>query len=258
MRIPFVGGNWKMNLTRAEAADLAAGLRRTLGDVETAEVVLFPPYLSIAAAADAIRGSRLGLGAQDLSWEDKGAFTGEISGPMLLDAGVRHVIVGHSERRHVVGESNDVVRRKVRAARRHGLHVVLCVGELLEEKSQGFTKEVVEKQVTAALDGLSPAELSGVTIAYEPVWAIGTGKVATADYAQKIHHFIRNLVRRVATGSAADSMRIIYGGSVNSENVGEMIEQEDIDGGLIGGASLKAADFTAIAQATAERKGAPR
>ena len=255
MRTPFVGGNWKMNLTRAEAAELAGGLRRTLDGVETAEVVLFPPYLSIAAAADAIRGSRLGLGAQDLCWEDKGAFTGEISGPMLRDAGVTHVIVGHSERRHVIGESNDTIRRKVRAARRHDLHAVLCVGELLEEKSQGFTKDVVEKQVIAAIDGLSPAEISG---AYEPVWAIGTGKVATADYAQKIHHFIRNLVRRTATGAAADSIRIIYGGSVNPENVGELIEQEDVDGGLIGGASLKAADFTALVQAVAERKGAPR
>ena len=247
-----------MNLTRAEAADLAAGLRRTLGGVDHVDVGVFPPYLALETVRQALNGGSLFVGAQDLNWEDRGAYTGEISGPMLRDAGVTHVIVGHSERRHVIGENNEMVRKKVRAARRHDLKVVLCVGELLEEKSQGFTKEVIEKQVIQAIKGLSAAELADVSIAYEPVWAIGTGKVATPDYAQKTHHFIRNLVRRVADTSTADSMRIIYGGSVNPENVGELIAQEDIDGGLIGGASLKSAAFTQIVQTVAEHKGAPR
>jgi triosephosphate isomerase len=255
MRVPFIGGNWKMNLTRAQAAELAAGLRRDLNGLRQVEVAVFPAFLSIEPARAALDGSAVRLGAQDLHWEDQGAFTGEVSGPMLRDAGVGHAIVGHSERRHVIGENNETIRKKLRAARRSGLTVVLCVGELLEEKSQGFTKEVVEKQVTQALEGTSPQEREGVLIAYEPVWAIGTGKVATADYAQKIHHFIRNLVRRIADGPTADAMRVIYGGSVTPENIGELIAQEDIDGALVGGASLKADAFTRIVRTVAERKG---
>ena len=258
MRTPLVGGNWKMNLTRAEAAGLAAALRGTLDDLDAVEVGLFPPYLAIETVRQALDGSPIFLGAQDLHWEDKGAFTGEVSGPMLRDAGITGVLVGHSERRHVIGENNEMIHKKLQAARRHGFSVILCVGELLEEKSQGFTKDVVEKQVTRALEGLSAEELAGITIAYEPVWAIGTGKVATVGYAQKIQHFIRNLVSRLCGEETAGAMRILYGGSVNPENIGELIEQEDIDGGLIGGASLKADAFSQIVHTVAERKGAPR
>lgn len=255
MRRPFIAGNWKMNLTRAEAAELASSLRRLLDGVDGVDVAVCPPYTSLDVVRHALEGSKIALGAQDMHWEPKGAFTGEVSPAMLLDLGCSHVVLGHSERRHVIGESNDLIRKKVAAAFKHGLAPILCVGELLEERSQHVTKEVVERQVLKGLDGFTPADVAPLTIAYEPVWAIGTGKTATPEQAQEVHHFIRNLVGRLFGTSAAASVRVQYGGSVTPENIASLLKQPDVDGALVGGASLKPHDFAAIVKTAAAEGG---
>ena len=237
-----------MNGTIRESVELARAVRKALENFEGPEVVVAPPYLALAETRKILDGSTVKLGAQDMHWEPKGAFTGEVSSTMLKEVGVTHVILGHSERRHIIGESNDLINKKVRAALAAGLTPILCVGELLEERNMKVTKDVVERQTTKALDGVSPADASGVVLAYEPVWAIGTGLTATPFVAQETHHFIRNVLSRVVGAGVAENMRILYGGSVKADNAKELMGQPDVDGLLVGGASLDAAVFNKIAR----------
>lgn len=247
MRPPLIVGNWKMNGLVTEARELAVGLREKLGDFPgPAEVVVCPPFLVLAAVHEALEGGRIGLGAQDVHWETKGAFTGEVSTTMLKEAGCATVIIGHSERRHIMGETHVMVNRKIKAALAAGLLPIVCVGELLEERTMGVTREVVERQIEKGLEGLTPEEIRKIVIAYEPVWAIGTGKTASPRQAQEVHHYIRKLITRKAGEAVGQGMRILYGGSVSPENVKDLMAQEDIDGALVGGASLNADSFAKI------------
>ncbi len=250
MRRPLFAGNWKMFRTAGEAAQLAANVRRGLeaSPVE-ADVVLAPPFTALAAAAQALAGSSIGLAAQNMHGEKEGAFTGEISPVMLKDAGCTYVILGHSERRQFFGETDEGVARKGRAALDHGLTPILCVGESLAERESDRTMEVVERQLERALRGLSPDEAGRAVIAYEPVWAIGTGRVATPEQAQDVHRFIRRQVSGSHGAPVAAAMRILYGGSVKPDNAAGLMAQADIDGALVGGASLDAAGFVSIARA---------
>jgi len=247
-RKAFVGGNWKMNLHRVEAVQLAEALSGVGSEVDVAIYPAFP-YLDAVGAALAEAGSKVLLGAQDFYDQPEGAFTGEVSLGMLSDLGVKTVLVGHSERRHVIGETDEKLNQKVRAALAAGCHVVLCVGETLEQREQDRTDGVNAGQVCLGLAGVSKEQLSQVVIAYEPVWAIGTGKTATPGDAQSAHKAIRSVLAQQFDASAAEAMRIIYGGSVKPGNAAELFGQPDIDGGLIGGASLKADDFSAIVKA---------
>jgi len=248
MRQPLVAGNWKMNGTLASVRELLAGIKDGVGAVPRCEVAVCPPYIFIPQAQADLTGNVVSWGAQNLSTEQSGAFTGEIAASMLLDFGCTYVIVGHSERRTLFGEDDAVVASKFASARAAGLKPILCVGETLEEREGGVTEEVVARQIDAviALEGVEA--LGDGVIAYEPVWAIGTGVTATPDQAQQVHDFIR---KRVAQRSAdvAEGLRILYGGSMKPDNAAELMAQTDIDGGLIGGASLKAADFLSICQA---------
>jgi triosephosphate isomerase len=248
MRRPIIAGNWKMNGLARDAADLAASLRRLLDGYEGAEVVVCPPFTALASVRSAIDGSALRLGAQDLHWEAKGAFTGEISPTMLKDAGCTFVVIGHSERRHILGETNDMVNRKLKAALAHALTPIVCVGELLEERTMKVTREVIEKQMQRAFDGVSAQDATQSVVAYEPVWAIGTGLTATPAQAQEIHHFIRNLLARQYGEATANTVRILYGGSVKPDNIKGLMAEKDVDGALVGGASLQAGDFNKIAR----------
>jgi len=250
-RKPYVGGNWKMNTDRAAASELARGVVDGLDGAEGVQVAVFPPFPYLLTVGSILRErqSLVTLGAQDVSEHPNGAFTGEVSVAMLRDCGVSVVLCGHSERRHVIGETDAIVNRKVRAALAGGLDVILCVGEKLEEREAGKTDEVNERQVRAGLADVSAEELRRVTIAYEPVWAIGTGKTATPGDAQGAHEKIRGVVAGMFGPGPAESVRIQYGGSVKPSNAAELMGCPDIDGGLIGGASLKATDFTAICKA---------
>lgn len=249
MRKPFVAGNWKMNLTLDESVSLAKGLREKLADVKDVDLAVFPPYVYLPAVLDALKGSNISVGAQDASNEKSGAFTGEVSADMLKDIGCDMVIIGHSERRHVIGEKDRLLNLKVRRALDSGLHVICCVGELLEERDAGLTEDVVAWQVWCGLHGLSTEQMNNVTIAYEPVWAIGTGRTATREQAQEVHAVIRALLSERFSGEVADSVRIQYGGSVKPDNAAELMSAADIDGALVGGASLKADSFAGIAKA---------
>ncbi|RTZ58736.1 MAG: triose-phosphate isomerase [Gammaproteobacteria bacterium] len=248
MRRPMVAGNWKMNLGRSEASALAQGLVDGVDDVNNAEVLICPPYVHIADAEAIVSGSAVQLGAQNLSDQDAGAFTGEISGAMLKDYSCTHVIVGHSERRALYGETDELVAKKFAKAQEHGLIPVLCVGELLEEREAGNTESVVARQLDAVIQANGIAALENAIVAYEPVWAIGTGKTASPEQAQEVHAFIRNKLADMDSG-IAEGLRILYGGSVKSSNAEELFSRADIDGGLIGGASLDAAEFLAICRA---------
>jgi len=256
-RKPIVGGNWKMHTTRASgealARDVAAGLIASAG-MGGVEIVVFPPfpYLLTVAAVLSERGAPVALGGQDLWTKPEGAFTGEVSGAMLADAGCTHALAGHSERRHVLGESDELVGEKLRAALAAGLQGVLCVGEKLDERESGKTDAVNERQLRAGLAGVSASDMARVVIAYEPVWAIGTGKTATPQDAQNAHAHIRRVLASLYNNDVAQATRIQYGGSVKPDNAAELFAQPDIDGGLIGGASLKAADFLAICSAAGE------
>jgi triosephosphate isomerase len=247
-RSKFVAGNWKMHNTLAEATALAKAVRAELDALEGVRIALVPPFTSVAAVAEALRGSRIETGGQDLHWEEKGAFTGEISGAMLRDAGASCVLVGHSERRQLFGETDEATNKKVRAALAAGLTPILCVGETLEERDAGETLDVVGRQVRVGLAGLSPEELGRVCIAYEPVWAIGTGRTATPEQAQEVHASIRATLRSLG-GDVADSIAILYGGSVKPDNARALLALPDVDGALVGGASLQADSFAAIARA---------
>ncbi len=248
MRRPYIAGNWKMYKTAAEAADLAGRLAAALVGETDRKVMLAPPFTALHAVRRALEGSRILLGAQNAAAELEGAHTGEISLRMLRDAGVTVVILGHSERRHVYGETDALVNRKVRLALAEGFEVILCVGETLDERQAGVTARVVETQVTQGLAGVAAADLARVTIAYEPVWAIGTGKNATPGDADAVHAEIRGVLRRLFHGTAAEETTIQYGGSVKPDNIRDLMKMKNIDGALVGGASLKAETFLPIVQ----------
>jgi triosephosphate isomerase len=250
-RHKIVAGNWKMNLDRAKARELAAAVAGRRGEAASAELVLCPPAVYLETVGHAIAGSGVALGAQNMHDKASGAFTGEVAPPMLVDMGCRYVILGHSERRTLFGETDAGVNAKAKAALAAGLVPIVCVGETLEEREAGRTAAVVTGQVQGSLAGLSPAELEKVVVAYEPVWAIGTGKVATPEQAQEVHALIRGLLGRLSAADVAARVRIQYGGSVKPDNAAELARQPDIDGALVGGASLKADDFLGIARAFA-------
>jgi triosephosphate isomerase (TIM) len=245
-RKKFVCGNWKMYKTRAEAQELVRALAPLVAEVgDRVQIAVAPPFTALAQAAQALAGTRIELAAQDCHWESQGAFTGEVSPGMLADAGCAHGIVGHSERRQLFGETDESVRKKAAALLKAGVLPIVCVGETLAEREAGKTLDVVSRQVRGALQGLAAADVARLTLAYEPVWAIGTGKTATTAQAQEVHAAIRALLREIA-GGAADEVRIQYGGSVKPDNAAELMAQPDVDGALVGGASLKAADFSQI------------
>ncbi len=254
MRTPMIAGNWKMHKTLAEARELVTGIREGMGEMTGVEVLICPPVYLLFPMAKAIAGTPILMGAQNAHEEAQGAFTGETSVAMLKDTGATHVILGHSERRHVFGETNATLAKKVRAAVSGGLCAVYCVGETLEERESGRTQAVVEAQLRAVLGADVPAER--LVIAYEPVWAIGTGKTATPDQAQEVHTFVRGLLGSIYDGPTGDGLRILYGGSVKPANSGDLLSQPDIDGALVGGACLVAADFLAIIGAGASQAAA--
>jgi triosephosphate isomerase len=236
-----------MNGLLKDARDLATGLRKELGDnAGGPEVLVCPPFLALDAVRQILEGSPIRLGAQDIHWEAKGAFTGEVSPAMLKEVGVSAVILGHSERRHVMGETNEMVNKKLKTCLAAGLLPILCVGELLEERNMGVTREVVERQITKGLEGLTPEDVARTVVAYEPVWAIGTGKTATPRQAEEVHHYVRKLITQKAGEPVGQGIRILYGGSVSPDNVKELMAEEDIDGALVGGASLKVDSFLKI------------
>jgi triosephosphate isomerase len=248
MRKPIMAGNWKMNLLPGEAAALVENLWGLISSQDKVEVVVCPPFVDIPTVYGAIESGQMdiGLGAQNMHWEESGAFTGEISPAMLMDFGVTHVIIGHSERRQFFGETDQGVNRKVRSALEHGLVPIMCVGETLKQREAHETENVIVSQVKCGLFEVDAAGTNELVIAYEPVWAIGTGRAATAEDAEEVISLIRTTVSEALTAEVADATRIQYGGSVNPENVSEFMAEPDIDGALVGGASLKAEDFSKI------------
>ena len=247
-RVPLMAGNWKMHGTRAEAVALAEGIAAAVVGVAGREILVAPPFTALEAVAGVVAGTPVLLAAQNLHWEAKGAYTGEVSGPMLRDIGCTHVIIGHSERRQYFGETDETVARRVAAAQAHGLVPIVCVGETLEQREAGQALEVIGGQVRRGLLGRDAAAIRALVIAYEPVWAIGTGKVATPEQAQDVHAFIRRVLGEVAGNEAESACRILYGGSVKPDNVDELMRQPDIDGALVGGASLQVESFVRIAK----------
>ena len=251
MRKPFIAGNWKMNLLRDSCLSLVHLLLDKLDESSPIDVAVCPPSVYLHDVGAALRGSSLGLGAQNMYFEKEGAFTGEISGSMLRDLGCRYVILGHSERRQLLGETDAIVNKKVFAALRAELMPIVCVGETLQERESGITKKVITEQLKGSLAKLSADEGKQIVIAYEPVWAIGTGKTATPAQAEEVHAQIRTLLNDFFGKPTAESIRIQYGGSVKPDNAAELMSQPNIDGALVGGASLKATDFAAIVKAAA-------
>ena len=251
LRKAIVAGNWKMNNDRKAARELIGELTPMVKDA-ACEVVLCVPYTNLETALSLCEGTNLHVGAENCHWAKSGAFTGEISAQMLAEMGVEYVIIGHSERRQYFGETDQTVNARIRAALDAGLKVILCVGEVLEQRELGVTEEVVSMQTKIALGGVSEQELANIVIAYEPVWAIGTGRTATAAQAGEVCGLIRSFLAEHYGAEAADGMRIQYGGSMNAKNAAELLAQKDIDGGLIGGASLKPVDFSKIVAATAQ------
>ena len=254
MRTPLVAANWKMHLTIDRALRLVDEVKAGLDRLPGVEVVICPPATALAAVGRALSGTPWSLGAQTMHWEPQGAYTGEVSAPMLIDVGCRYVILGHSERRQFFGESDEAVGRKVRAAFDHELIPIVCVGERLEERQAGQVEAVITRQVSAAIQGQANDRLRRLVIAYEPVWAIGTGHTATGTEANRVAGVIRDALPGGAAGAAA-SVRVLYGGSVKPENIGEFTGQPEIDGALVGGASLDARGFTAIVRAAARPAG---
>ena len=252
MRKPIIAGNWKMYKDLNEAVDLANNIKREIFDIDNVEVVVCPPSTDLADVSEMFVESNVGTGAQNCYWENEGAFTGEISIGMIKSVGCKYVIIGHSERRKYFGETDETVNKKIKAAIDGGLIPIMCVGETLEERESGKTIEVVKKQVTEGLKGFEEGYVDSLIIAYEPVWAIGTGKTATPDQAQEVHAMIRNLLKEMYSESSSNSKRILYGGSVNPGNVETLMNEEDIDGGLIGGASLVAEGFAGMVKATSK------
>ena len=253
-RKKLIAGNWKMNKTSADALTLVADLVASVGRQTDVDVVVCPPFTSIESVGKAIEGSTLKLGAQNMHPEVNGAYTGEVSAPMLRALFTTHVILGHSERRALFGETDAFVNKKVLTALKNQLKPILCVGESLGERELGLTLKIVQTQLEAGLDGVSKDLASSVVIAYEPVWAIGTGKVATTEQAQEVHAFIRSLLTKLFTEPVAQKVRILYGGSMKPANAPELLAQKDIDGGLIGGAALEARSFVELVTAAAAAK----
>lgn len=245
-RLPFIAGNWKMNKTVEEAIDLIKGLKVHLKGIEDVEVAIAPPFTALYAASQELKGSSIHLASQNLFWEEKGAFTGEVSPVMLKECGCRYAIIGHSERRQYFGETDATVNRKIKAALVFDLKVIFCIGETLEEKEEGKTFAVLERQVEGGLKDLVEKEVKDMVVAYEPVWAIGTGKTATPEQAEEAHQFIRRKMERLYSRGISEGIRIQYGGSVTPENIKGLMERENIDGALVGGASLKVETFLRI------------
>ena len=251
LRKAVIAGNWKMNKTPLETAELISELKPLVKDADC-DVVICVPYVDLQNALHCTEGSNIKVGAQNCHWEKNGAYTGEISTVMLNEMGVNYVIIGHSERRTYFGDTDITVQKRTRAALDAGMTVILCVGEYLEQREQNITFEVISTQTKIALEGVSEEELDRVIIAYEPVWAIGTGKTATAEQANEVNKFIRDLIEELYSKEAADKFVVQYGGSMNAANADELLAQPDVDGGLIGGAALKAADFATIVKAASK------
>ena len=245
-RTPLIAGNWKMNTTIAEAEHLAQDVVRAAASAQDREVMIAPPFTALSSVSDILHDSNVILASQNICWAEKGAFTGEISPVMLKDVGCRMAIIGHSERRHIFGETNALINQRISGAMEHGLIPVFCIGELLDEREAGNTMKVLEKQVREGLTDISFTDSSAMVLAYEPVWAIGTGKTATVDQAQEVHAFLRELLSNMYEKNIASQTRILYGGSVNPENVDGLMAQTDIDGALVGGAALDAESFSRI------------
>jgi len=246
MRIPVIAGNWKMFNTVGEALALVRDLKAQVADAQGVQIVVAPVFTAIHAVADELKGSSIAVSSQDVYWEETGAFTGEVAPLMLKDAGCTYAIIGHSERRQYFGETDETVNKKVKAALKAGLIPIMCVGELLDEREAEKTMKVVEKQVKGGFAGLPSDDIAKTIIAYEPVWAIGTGKTATPAQAEEVHKAIRTLIAALAGTQVAVGLRILYGGSVKADNIDVLMGQEDIDGALVGGASLKADSFARI------------
>jgi triosephosphate isomerase len=249
-RRPIIAGNWKMNKTTAEARDLASKLAPLVSGVKDREIVLAPTFTSLQTVGEAIKGTNMVLAAQNIFWEDKGAFTGEISAEMLLDLGCKYVIIGHSERRQYFSETDETVNKKVKQALKKGLLPIMCVGETLAEREAGRLNEVINRQVTGGLKDIGAENMKKVVIAYEPVWAIGTGKTATPEQANEVHSLIRQKVQALYSAEISGGLRIQYGGSVTPDNVSSLMAKPDIDGALVGGASLKPESFAALVNFT--------
>ncbi len=246
MRKLIIAGNWKMNKTSFEAVELINSLKRELVDVTAVDMIVCPPFTALTEVCDLLVDTNIGLGAQNLHWEDSGAFTGEISAPMIKGVGASYVIIGHSERRQFFGETDETVNKKLKAALKHGLTPIVCIGETLKEREDNRTFSIIKTQAEGSLAGLNEQEIQKVVIAYEPVWAIGTGKTATSAQAQEVHQYIREILTKIYSQPVAEQIRIQYGGSVKSENIAELTSQKDIDGALVGGASLQAESFAKI------------
>ncbi|MBL7068775.1 MAG: triose-phosphate isomerase [Candidatus Omnitrophica bacterium] len=246
MRRYIIAGNWKMNKTVGEAIELANGLKRELYDVTGLDIVICPPFTALSEVSEVVTGSNIYLGAQDFFWEEKGAYTGEVSSLMLKDTGCKYVIIGHSERRKYFGETNETVNKKLNTALKTGLLPIVCVGERLEEREGHKTFDVVKDHVENSLKGISKEDILRVTVAYEPVWAIGTGKTATPEQAEEVHKFIREIFIKMYGEETASLLRIQYGGSVTPDNIEGLMAKENIDGALVGGASLKVESFSSI------------
>lgn len=245
MRTPIIAGNWKMNKTPDEAVALVNELKPLVKDAK-AQVVVCPTFVCLVAVAQALQGSNIKLGAQNMHWEEQGAYTGEVAPKMLKELGVEYVIIGHSERRQYFAETDETVNKKVVSALAHDLIPIICVGETLEQREEGVTKELVEQQTREALKGLTVASVAKIIIAYEPIWAIGTGKTASNEDANEVIGYIRNTIVEEFGKEAAEKVRIQYGGSMNAGNASQLMAMPEIDGGLVGGASLKADDFAKV------------
>lgn len=246
MRRPVIAGNWKMFKTRGETVAFIETLKRAVAKVQHCDVVVAPPFTALADAAQAAKGSKIGIAAQNVHWDSEGAHTGDIAPGMLLDAGCSYVIIGHSERRHDHGETDEQVNRKLKAALAAGLTPIVCVGETLEERDADETQQVLERQFQGGFAGLTPSDFSRIIMAYEPVWAIGTGRTATPEQAEESHAYLRELAREQFGEGQAQGVRILYGGSVKPQNIKGLMAQQDLDGALVGGASLKVDSFVAI------------
>lgn len=254
MRRTIIAGNWKMFKTLKEGEELVNSLKRDLYKIEGLDIVVCPPFTLLAYLADMLVSSNIDLGGQDCYWQDEGAFTGEVSCKMVKDTGAKYVIIGHSERRQFFGETNEAVNKKTKAALKNALLPIICVGESLEEREKGKTFDVIDGHIKNGLKDITEEELLNIVVAYEPVWAIGTGKTATSAQAQEVHKFIRDLLAKLYSKDTASQVRIQYGGSVKPENIAELMQQPDVDGALVGGASLKAESFSEIIKKAGEIK----
>lgn len=245
-RKPLIAGNWKMFKTISEAKELVVGLKKNLAGISDREILVCPPFTALSSVAEALKGSNISVGSQNIFWEKKGAFTGEVAPDMIVDAGCKYALVGHSERRQYFSETDATVNKRMKAAFAVGLTPIVCVGEMLAERENGTTFKVIEKQIKDGVAGLIPEQAKTLVLAYEPVWAIGTGKTASPQQAEEVHAFIRKTYAQIYGNDAANSIRILYGGSVKPDNATEIMKQPNVDGALVGGASLEIEPFTKI------------